>query len=126
MEMFISIGTYEPQTGSEYAGMTQVVNVSNKTILVSELGKYMRPREVAMIYSRSLVLQSCIRKGWLKVISEVPESSAEQPAPVQKKKRSTTPAEQEQTAQEVQPEIEQQPSEEMATEVAPTEQEESL
>jgi hypothetical protein len=126
MEMFISIGTREPQSGSDYAGMTQVVNVSNKTVLVSENGKYMRPREVAMVLSRSIVLQACIKKGWLKVITEVPESSGDQSTHSQKKKKSTTPVEQEQTPEEVQPEIEQQPSEELATEVAPTEQEESL
>jgi len=126
MEMFISIGTRDPQSGSDYAGMTQVVNVSNKTVLVSENGKYMRPREVAMVFSRSIVLQACIKKGWLKVITEIPESSGDQSTYSQKKKKSTTPVEQEQTVEEVQPEIEQQPSEELATEVAPTEQEESL
>lgn len=125
MQMYIPIYTQEVQTSAEYAGMTQVVNVSNKTILVTEGGQYMRPREVAMVNSRSLVLESCIRKGWLKVLGEVAEASEPIVAPVVKKKKTATVAE-----EPVKEEVVDEPTEEViqdvSMEVTPGEQEESL
>ncbi len=125
MSTLIPASVSEIVTDTQYAGMTQVVNIHTRTILVTDDGKYLRPDECALIDSRSIKMREAIEHGHLLVLNVI-EAQPVSESSSRKKKSAPAPVEESTPADEVEPTETTSGEQPPAEEVAPEQPEESL
>ena len=130
MSTLIPASASEIVANAQYAGMTQVMNIHSRTILVTDDGKYLRPDECALIDSRSIKMREAIEHGHLLVLNVIDAKLAESKPTTEssyKKKKATVASADESTstneAEQTESTSGDQPP---AEEVAPEQPEESL
>lgn len=130
MSTLIPASVSEIVTDAQYAGMTQVVNIHTRTILVTDDGKYLRPDECALIDSRSIKMREAIEHGHLLVLNVIDAKLAEsKPATessYKKKKATVAPADESTSINEAEPTETATGDQAPAEEVTPEQPEESL